>query len=352
MPAPSSPTPDLWSVDLGRGMGVIKLGSTHADVIAALQNAKIDLEGDDELDEGRLYVIDLDTELRFKSTQPPILLEIIVEDEQVRLGPLPVLGQRLHKIVDQLQVTEAETLWRMENDDDHRPADGSQPIVTDDTLLNAGTLWIPSLGLGLGLVRGEITTVRLRQPQEAPQRGLGPLTHSQRELSARKDLPLYLVRTRSSIDPATIRIQSFLLLAVVVAMGMTIWQGIRYQLRWNAAPVVEGAVLDVQPPPPDPFPDEYTVAYLDQTGKTHQVVLKRSDVYVAPKIGDKIEIRYLPENPAQPLGPARYRDAAFDKFIPLGIGVIATYLILQILLPLAAMIIRRPRSLSDPLPKN
>src|SRR5881394_3447897 len=100
MPEPNSAAPDLWSVDLGRGMGVIHLGATVADAIQSLKEARIDLDGDEELDidnrgSGWLYVIDLDTELRFKSTQPPTLLEIIVEDEHIRLGPLPVIGQRL-----------------------------------------------------------------------------------------------------------------------------------------------------------------------------------------------------------------------------------------------------------------
>jgi hypothetical protein len=133
-------------------------------------------------------------------------------------------------------------------------------------------------------------------------------------------------------------------------MGMTVWQGFRYQVRWNAAPVVEGNVIDVKPPPPDPFPDEYTVEYADQAGNPYQALLKRNDVYVAPKIGEKIEIRYLPEQPDQPLGPARYRDAAFVKFVPIGIGVMASYCILQIIIPLAALFIRRARGLgrTDP----
>src|SRR6478672_2492230 len=76
-------TPDIWSVDLGRGMGVIHLGAPLADVVDRLKSGKIDLDGDDELDDGWLYVVDLDTELRFKSTQPPVLLEIVVEDEHI-----------------------------------------------------------------------------------------------------------------------------------------------------------------------------------------------------------------------------------------------------------------------------
>jgi len=198
------------------------------------------------------------------------------------------------------------------------------------------------------MVRGEITTVRLRKPDESPQQGLGSLTLPQRELSARKDLPLYLVRSHSGFNSPPSWLQKLLLVAVVAAMGLTVWQAIRYQARWNAAPAVEGNVIDVKPPPPDPFPGEYTVEYRDQAGNPHQVLLKRNDVYVTPKIGETIEIRYLPEDPDEPLGPARSRDIAFVKFVPIGIGVMAIYLILQIIIPLAALALRRVRSSGQP----
>src|SRR5262245_329466 len=142
----------------------------------------------------------MDTELRFKTTNPPTLMEITVEDEHVRLGPLPVIGERLHKVVELLQVPDAETVWRMEGND-QRPADGGRPLVTDKILLDSGTLWIPALGLGLGMVRGEICTVRLRQPKDVPRRGDGSLTPDQRTLSARKDLPQYLIRQPGELSP-------------------------------------------------------------------------------------------------------------------------------------------------------
>ncbi len=120
-----------------------------------------------------------------------------------------------------------------------------------------------------------------------------------------------------------------------------VWQGIEYQGRWNIATTVEGDVIDVKPPPPEPFPDEYTIDYSDSTGKQYQVVFKRNDVYVAPQVGEKVEIRFLPDSPGRPMGPARFRDAAFDKYLPLGLGVMAAYCISLFAIPVAGMILRR-----------
>jgi hypothetical protein len=333
--------PELWAVELGQGMGVIRLGDTRQEVVRKLREAGIDV--DDEEKDRWFYVGEMDTELLFKTTSPQVLLEIAVEDERLRLGPLPVIGERLHKVVELLKVPDAETVWRADaGDDDEGPTDGSRPLVTDEILLDGGTLWIPSLGLGLGMVRGEICTVCLRQPGESPRRGDGPLTASQRELSARKDLPTYLIRPRGGAQQAS-WFQTLLTFALFGAIGLLVWQAIDYQRRWNEAPVVPGDVLDVQPPPPDPFPTEYTIAYRDQAGTAHQVVLKRADVYLAPKVGENVEIRFLPESPAAPLGPARYRDIAVEKYVPLVIGIIAIYLVILIIVPVAQWLLRGNR---------
>src|SRR5262249_29972595 len=171
---------DLWSVELGRGIGVIDLGATREEIAQRLAENKIELDADDEDD--WLWVEELDAELRFKSTKPPVLREILVEDDRLRFASLPVIGKRLHEVVQLLKVDDSETMWRLERDNDETERPGAlfpEFPTSDEMLLSSGTLWIPALGLGLGLVRGEITTVRLRKPEESPKSGLGPLTSAQ-----------------------------------------------------------------------------------------------------------------------------------------------------------------------------
>jgi hypothetical protein len=319
---------ELWSVELGRGMGVIELGATREEIARRLAEKNIKLNVDDEDD--WLWIEELDAELRFKTTKPAVLREIVVEDEQLRFASLAVIGKRLHEVVVLLKVSDAETMWRLERDDESRSgAIFPEGPTSDELLLSRGTLWIPSLGLGLGIVRGEITTVRLRKPEESPKSGLGPLTPSQRELSGRTDLSRFLLRPSGRVSRQINAVQVVLGFVLAVSLGLLVWQAIDYQRRWNDAPVVEGTVIAVRPPG-DPIPNEFTIAYRDQAGAEHQVVFHSADVYILREVGEKVEVRYLPEAPDQPLGPARVRDAGFLKYMPRGIGIVAVYLLLQI----------------------
>jgi hypothetical protein len=339
---------DLWSVDLGHGIGPIKLGEPRDQVLQRLLEAGIEVDSASD-DPHWIWLEEMDLELNFTQTQPPILHEIGIDDDRVRLGPLPVIGKLLHEVVDSLHVPDAETRWQREG------LDEQIPTPSDEHLLSHGILWIPSLGLGLGMDFGEVMTVLLRQPQDTPQNVHGPLTPSQRALSARDDLISHLYKTQRASAP--VRPQSWpqrlLTLALFAAIGLIIWRAIDYQLRWNASPTVEAEVIDIKPPPPYPFPDEFTVTYPDQAGRQHQAVLKRSDVYGPLKVGDKTEIRYRPEAPDHPLGPARVGDAAFEKFIPWGIGVFAAYLVLQTLLAAASWLVPRPQQpQANPRPQS
>jgi len=275
-----------------------------------------------------------------------VLREILVEDDRLRFASLPVIGKRLHDVVQLLKVDDSETLWRLERDDEESQRSSAifpEFPTTDEMLLSCGTLWIPALGLGLGLVRGEIATVRLRKPEESPKSGLGSLTPAQRDLSSRQDLPIYLLRPHDPVSRGVNFVQVFLGVALAAALGLLFWRGFDYQRRWNEAHVVEGKVIEVEPPG-EPFPRDLTVAYRDQTGDEHRVVFHPADVYVVRAVGERVDVRYLPEAPDQPLGPARFRDAAFLKYTPWGIGIVAAYLALQVVVGIAGGAMRRAKA--------
>ncbi len=112
------------------------------------------------------------------------------------------------------------------------------------------------------------------------------------------------------------------------------------QKKWNEAPDVVAIVIALKPPPPEPFPDEVTVSYTDTSGNEHQFVLGRTDYYGIAKIGDEINIRFLPELPEKPLGPSRFREVGFDFALPCGIVILASYSVLQLMILSGSLLIR------------
>jgi hypothetical protein len=326
-----------WIIEPGRGIGPLELGLHREALLQRLADAGLDVEDDEER---WLYIEEMDADLTFSAGAEPVLQEVAISDDRARFGPMVLIDEPLAKIVDLLRVANEDTAWTIRFEEDpeffvsEKPAadeaeSPDAPSTLDKKLLCDGTLWIKSLGVGLRLAHGEILTVRLRQPGDLPQIQHGPLTDEQRELAEKPDLYSQLVGPTSSERP-TSWFQRLAGLALVVGIGVVIWRGVDYQRRWNEAPTVEGKVIRVSPPPPEPFPDQFTIAYQDQQGRQHQVVLDYTEIFSLSKIGDKVELRYLPEAPDKPMGPAAAASAAFDTYIPWGIGVVVSYFVLQL----------------------
>lgn len=339
-----------WSIEPGQGLGEWRLGASREEVLARL--AERGIQSESEFDDGDLLIVDdLEVELKFDRSQR--LFEITAESERLTLAGHAVIGARLHEVVDRLRVSDAETLWTPEEDGKASKSVASEQ-PTDEKLIAGGTLWIPRLGLGLELWRGEILCVRMRLPANVPRQGAGPLTQAQRTLLAKPDLSETLSQVPEVPKRPPNRLQQLLTLALVASLGWLVWTAIVYQQKWNAAPIVEGEVIAVQPPPPDPFPSEFTVAY-KVDGKEYQTVFVVADVYATRAVGDKVEVRYLPGAPDKPMGPARVNDAAFLKFMPWGIGIVGSYLALQFLISIASLILRatsRPDELKTTIGKQ
>jgi hypothetical protein len=330
---------DIWAVELGRGMGPLELGAERGEVLRRLAEAGMEQEDDED---DWLWVEEMDAELNFKTTKPQTLYEIVIEDDRPHFGSQVVIGRRVHEIVELLQIPDSETLWRLEGNNVRQQAAAREDVPANDKeLLSRGTLWIAALGLGLSMVDGEIDTLRLRKPEDAPRRGLGTLSSAQRELSKRNDLDEYLATPVAGERRRGRWYQGWLTVALALALGLLVARAFDYQRRWNEAPVVEGEVIAVNPPPPDPFPSELTVAYRDQAGGEHQTVFRLADVYATRAVGEKVEVRYLPSAPEEPMGPAQYRDAGFVKYLPWGIGLMGVYCVLQVVGSLVGMVGRR-----------
>ncbi|MEX2185230.1 MAG: hypothetical protein WD875_00480 [Pirellulales bacterium] len=361
---------EVWSMEPGRGNSILQLGAPRDEVLRRLAAAgiEVDEEDDEEDDESESlwsYVEEMDAELTFAGGPGQVLEEIAISDDRMQLGPIDLIDEPLCKVIELLRVVDEETVWTRWKDD-VPPSDSNNDPPTGETaisagesavpppadnkspsarqLLSDGTLWIRPFGLGLVLVYGDVITVRLRRPGDVPSGGYGSLTAEQRELAAQDDLTSILLGRpplRREARPRSSRFQQLAGLALVIGIGLVIWRAIDFQRRWNESPIAEGVVVAVNPPPPEPFPDEYTIAYHDESGTLHEVVFGRADMYGLPPVGGKIELRYLPEAPDEPLGPARVRDIAIETFIPWGVGVFVAYFVLQLAVAIVGWAWRR-----------
>lgn len=328
--------PATWKVDLGHGIGPLEFGAERGTLLTRLAELQIEIETDED-EPTWVFLPEIDTELTFSTGQSQRLLQIEVDDSWVRFGTLPVLGESVHQIVELLQVPPSETLWRPGNDPALRLPGQDAPIesATDEQLLDSGTLWITTLGLGLNLWRGDVDALFLRQPQDSPSKGIGQFSPQQAELSQSGSLRRQQAATSNGEPQPKSWFQTLYRLGFFAVLVFVVWRAVAYQQRWHTAPTTEGTIVAVKPPAPDPFPVEFTVAYEDQQGNPHQTVFDLANVNRGRKVGDKVDLRYLADEPDEAMGLASSRDAVIIKFLPWVIGIIVAFVLLQFV-PLAA----------------
>lgn len=322
---------DDWNVRPGHGLGPLELDLDRESLLERLDGVVEDLNAPDD-DPTFAELEDGDIELTFAADEPHRLQQISVFDDRVQRNSAPILERRVDELLAEWQIDFNQTLWKRGSTALDVQEQAQPPHTPSDRqLLQSANLWIPQEGLGLVVEQGIVEELVIRLPELAPRSGYGPFTESQRVLLNEPDLGSALTDPPAPGAVAEGWIRSLLTLACVAGVALVAWQGFQYQVRWNQSLSAEGTVIAVKPPPPDPFPDELTVEYADPTGKQHQTVFRRADVYITREVGEKVEVRYLPEAPDQPLGPARYRDAAFVEYMPYGIGIVAVYLVLLVI---------------------
>ena len=327
--ASTDPTdnPRLWKVEPGFGLGVFRLGMSREEVLQVLKEQNFET-CEDDLEDYELYVVEMDVTLFFGEQSPYPLLLIEAEDERVRFGTLVVLWDYPHNIFN--TIAETDTLWcddfSLICDPNARPSETKE--LSDEELLNRGTLWITSLGVGFNLSRGRIVALYLCDPANLPQNGNGGFTGAQRHLSEKMQLASFKAPASKTHPLESLVKLGLLIAAVLVAafFGKRAWDE---QQRWDNAPEVEADVVSVWPPPPEPFPERYQLSYKDHFGAPHEVELGQNDVYGMPQVGQKISLRYLLESPQTVKGPAKLHDIGFDKFVPYLLGTVAVYFVLH-----------------------
>lgn len=326
---------DFWSVELGVGMGPLVLGTDFESLRAVLQENRIDVNSLTLNRSNEMAVPEIGIHCLFSNTNPRTLIRIDVSDERLRFGSLPVIGKRAHEIVGLFKVPRKETLWcDIENNDLASATSGTKSDITamSRELLARGTIWITGLGLGLKLRDGLVEIVHLCDPSQSPQAGNGLWTKEQQRLSEVRELPAAstapTARNRKSVSIFNVLIH----VALVAALGTLVWWAVQLQQRWDAAIEVPATVVALNPPPPNPLPDKVTVSFKDVGGNEQRHTLGFMQFMMTPKMGDEVKVKFLPESPDQVLGPVAFRNVGFETAFPYGIGLLAIYSLLQLIL--------------------
>ncbi len=323
----------FWSVELGARMGPLVLGTEYEPLLQVLRDHSVDVDRLRLDGTGKLLVQEIGTDLHFSATYPRTLVRIDVQDERLRFGPLPVIGKRVHEILGIFKVSRKATLWSSVDNN----SETTELIVSGETaeqsrqLLARGTIWIPGLGLGLTLRDGLVATVHLCHPADAPRSGTGIWTKEQQRLSEVRELPaISLTPTVRNRDRKMV-LSVILHLSLFASIGILILWAMQLQRRWDAAPEVSAVVVAVTPPPPSPLPNDITVSFNDSRGAEHRQTLGFMQFPLTPKLGDEVKVRYLADSPDKVLGSVAARDVGFDSALPYGIGILATYSVLQLI---------------------
>ena len=322
----------FWMVELGVGMGPLVLGTEYMALLKILGEHDVDADSLTFDGPSSLPVPEIGTDLVFSQTSPRTLSRIDVSDERIRFASLSVIGKRAHEIIGMFKIPRKETVWCSIESDGSSSSKTPKYVLASRSReqLESGTIWIPSLGLGLTLRDGLIATVHLCDPAQSPRIGDGTWTKEQQRLSEVRELPAASTtptkRKRNSV------LFAFIHLMLVTSIGTVVWSSVQLQRRWDAAPEVPAVVVSLDPPPPSVLPNSITVSFNDSNGAEHKKTLDYLQFMTTPKLGDEVRIRYMPSDPNSVLGPVAFKDIGFETAIPSVFGIVAVYSFLQLLL--------------------
>jgi hypothetical protein len=250
------------------------------------------------------------------------LVQINFNDSNVLVFGSPVVGLALDEALLNLGVKSFDdTLWSMVDCDSEYT--GGVPIRDElrptsaelDQLLESGTLWIKSMGLGLYLYDGQVEALVVRRLSDVPTVGCGPLTKeavfqavelqdegSSREQVKRKADPAWLRKWLARLLPMP---------GLVLMLAPAVMLVNRFR-AWQHATTVTGTVVGTIPE--GPFPDYVVVEYPYPDLSPGQIRIRVTQV-AARQLGDEVRICYLP-SPAAAVTAGEASSQFLDGYLP------------------------------------
>lgn len=323
------------------GIGPIWLGCSPQDALGQLTN--LGAEHNYHAPSHVIYCETIQGELQFTAGNSSRLFQVAVAEKELLVNGERVIGLRLDKALEILKVTTlSEGLWSAV-DVDSEFADGVQ--IPDskrlrkcnrESLLQTGTLWIKSLGLGLVLNLMQVQEVLLRMPEDVPRVGCGELTQADLdaiknhnpfaayvsppvEASAASWLPR-LSAAKSLLTRVVLCAAAIALVAVPIGVVVTDIHS------WQNANAVTGKVI--QTLPPGPFPDFVIVEYVSADGETRKTKIS-TNYATAREVGEEVELLYRSDKPGHAMTRIQSRDEGLSvsPYLLFGSFALATFLL-------------------------
>jgi hypothetical protein len=248
-----------------------------------------------------------------------------------------IANQPLHDVLAMLGDAARDAMWRPE-DAVISPFKDLEPLgpdkIDDESLLDDGTLWLRQLGIGLVMCSGKVNEVAWRPREDVPTQFAGPVTDSQKQLSAdpdaEKKIREHSIASLPPVPPTPPnpfqRIVTVLHILTFIAIGYLAFLDSK---AWHQASEITGKLVGYEKASRKPWIDFYQIEYQDAAGRTQLARLRSGEFYTPPKeIGDTTQIFYVDGNPPRVKGPAHARDAAFIDYTPWFIAAGASYLVL------------------------
>jgi len=330
-------------------------GMMRAQVLAGLEKLGVE---ETEYDEEYVTagIGEQEIEFWFEKVGEGRMRQVSLDGSATLWNGRPLIGARVDDALSALSPWQRAPMWQAVDviGDPFPPAERipAGPL-TDEQLLEQGTIWLPDRSLGLVVGNGLLIAVAWREARDLPAQFAGPVTDAQRQLSKRPDLESYLrekhasgFRAATPKDPLA-PLHTALVLICIAMLALIGKKGFQEMQLWSQAPVLSGKFVSLEEVPRKKFldlapealrrwmPEDprrnrelYRVTYLDPSGRRQVASLEHGEFYAPPREpGEEVQVAYVEGDPPRVKGLSRARDSAFLECLPLAIGVGVLYFV-------------------------
>jgi len=200
--------PDASLIDLyeSRTWYRIRPGMRRQEVVKILQGQGVEAEA--YSDTNLTATADQwEMELYFTADGTDRVRQVSLDGETISWRGQHLQGARLHEALKAMEPIGPAMWTNYDAAADPFPAKEQTEdadAVSDEKLMEEGTLWLAERRLGLLVYEGRVMGVVWREPVDFPQKFAGSLTEAQRALSTREDIEQHLTTKRAERIAAAI----------------------------------------------------------------------------------------------------------------------------------------------------